>query len=98
MNFYKSSKWKKKRPAILRRDKYECRECRRYGKAVQATTVHHVYPLELYPDRKLDSNNLISLCNGCHEGMHIRNSHELTDKGKAWMKRLERQVNINGTD
>jgi 5-methylcytosine-specific restriction enzyme A len=90
MNFYKSTKWKKKRAAILRRDKYECRECRRYGMATQATMVHHIFPLELYPDRKLDAANLISLCNGCHESMHIRNSHELTEKGKAWVERMKK--------
>lgn len=90
MNFYKTDKWKKKRAAVLRRDIYQCRECVRYGKVTAATMVHHVNPLELYPERKLDSSNLISLCNQCHNEMHIRGSHELTDKGKEWVKRIEK--------
>lgn len=90
MNFYKSGKWKKKRENILRRDKYQCRECKRYGKTTLATIVHHIFPLEFFPELKLVNENLISLCSKCHERMHIRNSHELTELGKAWMKRVEK--------
>lgn len=38
---YKSKKWKQFRKRILRRDKYICRECNRYGKTTGANTVHH---------------------------------------------------------
>jgi len=70
--FYNTKKWKQKRKTILKRDEYQCRECRRYGKFTPADTVHHIYPLEDYPQYKLNSNNLISLCNTCHENMHNR--------------------------
>ncbi|MGD6832570.1 HNH endonuclease [Sutcliffiella halmapala] len=85
--FYQSSAWIKKRDRILRRDLYECRECRRYGKIKQATTVHHIYPLELYPEYKLATNNLLSLCSNCHNEMHDRVTNELTDKGNRWKER-----------
>ena len=87
---YDTSTWKKKRERILRRDGYRCQECRRYGRSRQADTVHHIYPLELYPDRALAPWNLISLCNACHNAMHDRETHELTEKGLQLQKRLER--------
>lgn len=87
-NFYKKKKWKKKREVILKRDNYLCRECKRYGKATQATTVHHVLPLERRPELKLNSANLISLCDTCHNKMHDRYTNELTDKGKQWAERI----------
>jgi len=86
--FYKSKKWKTKREVILKRDNYLCRECKRYGKTTQATTVHHILPLEQRPDLKLNSQNLISLCNECHNQMHDRNTNELTNKGKQWVERI----------
>ena len=45
-DFYKNTKWKGKRERILKRDEYLFRECKRYGKSVAATTVHHVISLE----------------------------------------------------
>ena len=87
-NFYKSKRWKEKREKILRRDEYLCRECKRYGKATPATTVHHILPLEQRPDLKLNSQNLISLCNECHNQMHDRNTNELTEKGLQWVERI----------
>lgn len=87
--FYKSKKWKRKRENILRRDEYTCQECKRYGKTVQANTVHHIFPLENYQELKLVNDNLISLCDKCHEAMHNRFTNELTDKGIAWQNRMK---------
>lgn len=92
MNFYKTTKWKKKRENVLRRDTYECRECKRYGKTTLANTVHHINPLETHAHLRLETNNLLSLCNSCHEAMHIRKTHELTDRGLAWVKRLYSKI------
>lgn len=85
---YKNSKWLRKRNAILKRDEYLCRECKRYGKTTAATTVHHVKRAGDYPELRFDNKNLISLCSKCHDGMHDRNSNELTAKGMEWMNRL----------
>lgn len=88
MSFYKSKKWKEKRKAMLRRDEYLCRECRRYGKSTSATTVHHIIPIDQRPDLALASRNLISLCEACHNKMHDRNTGELSELGKRWVERV----------
>lgn len=67
---YKSNKWKKKRESILRRDKYICRECVRYGKACEATEVHHIKHVDEFPEYAFENDNLISLCKACHNKKH----------------------------
>lgn len=69
-SFYKSLKWKKKRAYILRRDNYLCQHCKWYGKRTEAQTVHHKKHLEEYPELALVNDNLISLCNKCHNKEH----------------------------
>lgn len=90
--FYNSKKWRRKREVILRRDEYMCRECKRYGRTRRATTVHHIFPLEKFPEFKLTSNNLYSCCNECHNSFHDRDSHELTDKGLALLERMKDKI------
>ena len=68
--FYTSPQWKAKRAAILSRDGYMCRECKRYGRQREATTVHHIKHYDEYPELALESDNLISLCEACHNKMH----------------------------
>lgn len=92
MKFYKSSKWRKKRELVLRRDNYLCQECRRYGKTTPAQTVHHIFPLEQYPELAVVSGNLVSLCFGCHDMMHDRNSDEVTEVGRRWQERVRDRV------
>lgn len=85
---YKDKRWKKKRAIILKRDEYLCRECKRYGKTTEATTVHHVKPAGDYPELRYDSNNLYSCCSSCHDSFHDRNTNELTDKGLKLVERI----------
>lgn len=87
-NFYKTKQWKRKRPVILKRDSYECRECKRYGKNRTATTIHHCHPLNVRPDLRLTNWNLLSLCNKCHEQMHTRLGDELTELGLYWKNKV----------
>ncbi|GAA2715913.1 HNH endonuclease [Aeromicrobium ponti] len=90
--FYRSIKWKSKREKILRRDEYLCRECKRYGKSTTATVIHHVFPLEHFPQYSMKSSNLYSCCNTCHNSFHDRDSHELTEKGKQLLERLKSEI------
>lgn len=85
---YKGKRWEGLRDKVFRRDKYFCRECLRYGRRVQATTAHHVYPAGRYPAWRWEAWNLISLCSSCHNAMHIRRTEELTEKGLAWCRRI----------
>ena len=90
--FYKSKAWLTKRSKILRRDEYLCQECKRYGKSVSATTVHHIIPLIwcliFNKALALASNNLVSLCGKCHDRMHDRLTDKLTDIGLSWVRRM----------
>lgn len=82
-NFYKTKEWNNLRKKILRRDRYECQYFRRFGRSVDATTVHHIFPYEFYPELKKVSWNLISLSHEAHNMMHDRLTHKLTDEGKS---------------
>ena len=87
MNIYKTRKWQRLRGRTLRRDEYICRECKRYGRTAQATTVHHIYPVEQYPEWKWATWNILSLCDACHNKMHNRETGELSELGKQWTDR-----------
>lgn len=69
-SFYNSSAWQNKRQSILRRDKYLCQDCKRYGRRVDATTVHHISELDSFPELALCDKNLVSLCDKCHNKRH----------------------------
>ena len=68
--FIDSKAWKKKRARILRRDKYQCQYCKRYGKRTEATDVHHIKHYSDFPELGLVDSNLISLCHACHNKQH----------------------------
>lgn len=68
--FYHTTKWKHKRKDILKRDHYTCQTCRQKGKHRRATTVHHIKHLRDVPELALTDDNLISLCDECHEMAH----------------------------
>lgn len=91
MNFYKSKPWKIKREKILRRDQYECRNCKRYGKNRIANTVHHCNQLLEHPEWRLTNWNLISLCGACHDKMHDRENGVLTELGEYWRDKVTPQ-------
>lgn len=85
--FYKSTEWQTKREQILQRDCYQCQMCvARLEEAVRtgmqlrprdrhirrAVCVHHVKELKECWDKRLDDNNLTSLCADCHNLIHGR--------------------------
>ena len=83
-SFYKSKKWTVKRAKILKRDGYECQNCRRYFRSKEARVVHHIFFYEDYSELGLVNWNLVSLCNGCHNKMHNRLTDEATKLGKEY--------------
>ena len=91
---YKSPKWQRKRAAILRRDEYQCQLSRRYGKNVEATTVHHIFPADDFPQYAWEDWNLIALSSAAHDRMHDRNTGTLTAAGKELLWRTARRHGI----
>jgi len=85
---YKSARWRKLRERILRRDKYLCRESARYGRRVEATMVHHIWPADQYPEYAWCAWNLVSLSSQAHNAMHDRDTGALTELGEAWRRRV----------
>ena len=93
-SFYKSKRWQRLRKAVLARDGYQCQESKRYGKALPATTVHHIFPREDYPQYQWESWNLISLSADVHDQMHNRITRELTQQGLELLERTATKYGI----
>ena len=89
--FYRSKRWLGLRRAALARDGWMCQECRRFGKRVDAVAVHHVFPRNEFPEFQWAGWNLASLCKGCHDAMHDRNTNALTARGVELLKRTARR-------
>ena len=68
--FYRSREWLAKRAEILKRDNYECQRCKSLGLFSAADCVHHIKHLKDHPELALKDDNLISLCNACHNIEH----------------------------
>lgn len=64
--FYHSAQWCAVRDIVMQRDGYQCQRCKANGLVRPAEEVHHIYPLRLRWNKRLDVNNLVSLCHHCH--------------------------------
>ncbi len=66
--FRRTNRWKRKSIEIMQRDLYLCRHCLACGKiTTSCLSVHHIVPLSEDFDKRLDDDNLITLCHDCHE-------------------------------
>ena len=68
--FYKSGHWKKVRTDALQRDNNECQKCKARGDYSKAQCVHHKQHVKKRPDLALTLDNVISLCDSCHNEEH----------------------------
>ena len=84
---YKASAWLRLSKSIMRRDGYRCQLSKRYGKNVPAELVHHIYPVDEYPEYAMCRWNLIALSRAEHNTLHDRNTGALTAKGVALQRR-----------
>ena len=91
---YQGRRWKAKRQKILRRDKYQCQVSKRYGKAVEATLVHHIFPVRDYPEYQWEDWNLISVSQAVHNQLHNNQTDELSKMGVDLLKRTARKIGI----
>lgn len=60
------ARWQKVRAIKLAQDPL-CEQHIKRGQVVAATMVHHIQPVETHPELRLVMDNLMSLCNACHE-------------------------------
>lgn len=87
LKFYHSKAWREASAYIMRRDHFECQECRKRirqaaaegrllpasdRKIRRATQVHHIVPYEARPDLGLCEDNLEAICDKCHNLQHGR--------------------------
>ncbi len=78
--FYSSGAWRTARKERLKKDGLHCVWCKRAGRwttdrhgrtiRVPATMVHHIKPYQTHPELALDLDNLVSLCDSCHDAAH----------------------------
>jgi 5-methylcytosine-specific restriction endonuclease McrA len=76
-NYYNTARYLRWREKVLRRAKYLCQECARYGIHAPATTAHHILPIKEFPDKRYNLKNGAALCNSCHNKAH-------PEKGGDW--------------
>lgn len=92
---YKEPRWVELRKSILRRDSYLDQYLKRYGKFKNADVVHHIFPVEDFPEYEYETWNLISVSRSTHNMFHDRNTNELTDIGLEVLVRTARKQNID---
>ncbi|WP_038601833.1 HNH endonuclease signature motif containing protein [Peptoclostridium acidaminophilum] len=68
--FYHSNEWSKARRMRLMFDAGVCQECIKHDKVTMADVVHHIVEIKDDWDKRLDMNNLVSLCHSCHNKIH----------------------------
>ena len=79
--FYKTKRWQRTREAALRKSDYLCQESKQYGKHVQAELIHHIYPLDKYPELAYVHWNLLPVTNAIHNTFHDRDNDEVIGRG-----------------
>lgn len=85
-----TSKWQNKREEIKQRDLYLCQICIRelydtvYKYNTEELEVHHNIPINEDYNKRLDNNNLITVCD-----MH----HKMCDRGEIPREEIQRIIN-----
>jgi 5-methylcytosine-specific restriction enzyme A len=64
-SFYRTQAWQDLRSFVYERDKGCCQRCDKFVFGKQAHA-HHIVPVQIKPSLKLDSDNIMLLCNKCH--------------------------------
>lgn len=87
-SFRSSYQWKLKRAYILKRDKHLCAVCLSEKRICNTRlSVHHITPLEVDFELRLDTKNLITLC---------EKHHEMAEKGEISADDLSKLIPPEG--
>ena len=70
--FYMSREWLILRRLALQRDEYMCVRCKALGVMAVASEVHHIKPISIAWDKRLDIDNTECLCLDHHNAEHGR--------------------------
>ena len=97
MKLYGST-WSRKRAAIMKRDGYRSQLAARYGRNIPGDTVHHILPVEFFPEYRMSDWNLITITAAEHNRMHDRETHRLSDEGLDLARRTAAQRGLNLPD
>jgi len=68
--FYNSEEWARVRGAAISRDHALCQDCLKRNIIKPYDVVHHIVPIKDDWDKRLDLNNLVCLCESCHQERH----------------------------
>ncbi len=83
----RNRRWQRLRARVLRESEYRCEYAKRFGRREAASHVHHIWPVEDYPEYAYERWNLIALSQASHNAMHDRASGRLTAAGDALRRR-----------
>ena len=102
--FYSSGAWKAWRAEALKRDGYCCVWCRQAGRyardragrliPVPATMVHHKIPIEKDRSLALEFDNLVSLCDKCHDEAHPEKHAKAGQKVKDPIPEIAKGIRV----
>ncbi len=70
----------------MERDHYLCQACLKRKRFTKATEVHHLRPIEEFPELALELSNLECLCWRCHEQTKGRKRKETVKAGARVIK------------
>ena len=84
---YTCARWRRLRASVLRAAKYQCQWARRYGRTEEATRVHHIWPVEDYPEYAWCRWNLIAVSLPSHMALHVPGGGALSAAGEALRRR-----------
>lgn len=90
---YKEKPWVRLRAKILRRDHYLDQVEKRYGRMKNAELVHHIFPVEDFPEYAMKEWNLISISKKTHNRLHDIDG-SLSKEGKELLERTARRNKI----
>lgn len=79
----KNKRWRRLREQVLREADYRDEWAARFGKRVQATRVHHIWPAEDWPEYAYERWNLIAVSLASHEALHVPGSGRLSAAGET---------------
>lgn len=66
--WYKTARWQRLRWAVLRRDLFTCKRCKRVKPDTSQLVAHHKVAHKGNERLFWDENNIECFCKGCHDG------------------------------